>query len=355
MVEDTKVKVNEIIKAFGLSFGADYFAPYGEGHINRTFLLVLEDGQKYIVQKINNRIFKDVAALMKNIAAVIDHLAKKGGRHLQYIRTAEGGSYFFDGEGYFRVYDFIDNSVSYQTVENPAHFFAAAAAFAKFQRMLGDFDAAKLTEVLPGFHDTVKRFFDFKAAIAWGIPERLKKASPEIDFALKREGITAKITGALKSGEIPLRVTHNDTKLNNVLIDNISGEGVVIDFDTIMPGSLLYDFGDAIRFGASSAKEDEADLTKVAFRLDLFEVYAEGFLKHIGKIEESERENLAFSALLMTYECGIRFLADYLSGDTYFRTAYPEHNLVRAKNQFKLAADMERAMPEMEKIIKKYS
>ena len=347
--------------------------PYGCGHINDTHCLWFDRGSfppvRYILQKINTGIFRDVDGLMNNITLVTDHIRKKlaaeGGDYgrgtLTVIPTTDGEPYYRapDG-GCFRAYKFVENTVSLQSAENPAQFGSLAAAFGKFQNQLADFDASLLAETIPDFHNTVKRFENFASSVKADRAHRRTAAEKEIEFAMSREADAGVLVGMLAKGELPLRVTHNDTKLNNVLFDAVTGEAVcVIDLDTVMPGLVHYDFGDSIRFGASTAAEDEKDLDRVSMSLELFEAYTRGFIASCGgKLTEAETEYLPFSAKLLTYECGIRFLSDYLDGDTYFRIHYPEQNLDRCRTQLKLVADMEKKMPEMksitEKIVKEY-
>ncbi|MBQ4516297.1 MAG: aminoglycoside phosphotransferase family protein, partial [Clostridia bacterium] len=251
---------------------------------------------------------------------------------------------------------YIEDSVAYQQVENKEQFYHAAKAFGKFQNQLAGFDASRLNETIPDFHNTRARFAQLKEAIKNDNAGRLKEVQAEVDFALARENMVGIVVDAIDKGEIPLRVTHNDTKLNNVLFDNKTDEAVcVIDLDTVMPGSMLYDYGDSIRFGASSGPEDEKDLDKIYCDLELFDAYTKGFLEELSdSITEKELDLLPFSARLMTYECGIRFLADYLNGDTYFKIHYPEQNLDRCRTQFKLVADMEAKDAQMIEIVNKY-
>ncbi|MBO4898514.1 MAG: aminoglycoside phosphotransferase family protein [Clostridia bacterium] len=348
----------EVISHFNIDRSA---VSYGDGHINDTYLIEVTPS-RYILQKINTAIFKNPAELMENIEAVTAHLAeeikKTGGNPkretLMLVKTTDGKSYYKSSDDeYFRMYNFVEDTVTYQSAQKPGQFYAAAKAFGLFQKRLSAFPAEKLFETIPDFHNTVKRFKDFKEAVDNDIKGRKKDVLPEIEFALSRESFTGIITDALDKGEIPTRVTHNDTKLNNVLFDKDTDEAIcVIDLDTVMPGSLLYDFGDSIRFGASSGAEDEKDLDKIYCRLDYFEAFAKGFLEALGDdITKKELELLPISAKMMTYECGIRFLGDYLNGDTYFKTHYADQNLDRARTQFKLVADMENKMDEMNMII----
>lgn len=370
--DETEV-MREVASHFAFEGRLIHTEPYGCGHINDTYCLWFDRGSfppvRYILQKINTGIFRDVDGLMNNITLVTDHIRKKlaaeGGDYgrgtLTVIPTTDGEPYYRapDG-GCFRAYKFVENTVSLQSAENPAQFGSLAAAFGKFQNQLADFDASLLAETIPDFHNTVKRFENFASSVKADRAHRRTAAEKEIEFAMSREADAGVLVGMLAKGELPLRVTHNDTKLNNVLFDAVTGEAVcVIDLDTVMPGLVHYDFGDSIRFGASTAAEDEKDLDRVSMSLELFEAYTRGFIASCGgKLTEAETEYLPFSAKLLTYECGIRFLSDYLDGDTYFRIHYPEQNLDRCRTQLKLVADMEKKMPEMksitEKIVKEY-
>lgn len=337
--------------------------PYGEGHINNTFL-VNTTGNRYILQRVNNEVFKQPEDVMNNIALVTEFLHKKiiaacGDPYretLTLIPTKDNEYYLVTEEGdYFRMYLFIGNAISYQKVETPELFYCIAKSFGRFQKMLADFPAEQLKDTIPNFHNTVIRYGNFKNAVQADKVGRAAEVVKEIEFAMGREKDASIIMDALSEGTVPLRVTHNDTKLNNILVDETSGEGIcVIDLDTVMPGSMLFDFGDSIRFGASTAAEDEKDLDKVWMDLDLFEQYAKGYIEELHEtMTEKELELLPMSAKLMTLECGIRFLGDYLDGDNYFRIHYPEQNLDRARTQLKLVADMEDKMDAMKNIVKK--
>ena len=341
----------EAIKQFQIQGDVLYIEPYGEGHINVTTLVTTTE-KRYILQKMNTKIFPDSDGLMRNICSVTEHLASRGIETLTVVKTKAGESYL-KGDACFRVYDFIEGTVTYQRVEDKDVFRSSGKAFGEFQNYLAEFDASGLTEVLPRFHDTPKRFNDFMAALEQDVKGRATTCQEEIAFALARRDTFSKVVDGLKDGSIPLRVTHNDTKLNNILMDaRTNGARAVIDLDTIMPGSMLYDFGDSIRFGASTACEDEKDLDKVHFDIQLFKAYAEGYVGAVkDSITNKEAELLPYGAYLMTMECGMRFLGDYLSGDTYFATKYPEHNLVRARTQFKLASEMEQRLEEMQTIV----
>lgn len=326
---------------------------YGEGHINDTFRLTMNDGGKevhYILQRINNRLFTDVEKLMRNIELVTEFCRESVLAHggdplrecLNIVRTKEGKTYYFDGKDYFRVYVFIENATTYQTVRNPRDFYESAVAFGNFANLLAGFDASQLYEILPDFHNTRVRYANFMSAVQKDICGRANEVREGIDWVNAHSDLCGKIVDKIATGEIPLRVTHNDTKLNNVMLDDATGKGIaVIDLDTVMPGSLCYDFGDSIRFGCNSAAEDEPDISKVHFDFDLYKTYLDGYLSAVGKsITQREKELLPWGAVVMTYECGMRFLTDYLEGDVYFRTHRERHNLDRARTQFKLVDDM---------------
>lgn len=340
-------------KAFALDGEIVSIEPYGEGHINVT-MLVTTTKKRYIMQKMNTKVFTDPDSLMENICGVTQHLSSKGIETLNVVPTKDGQP-FLKADACYRVYDFIENTVTYQTVTDREIFKNSGAAFGEFQNYLAEFDASKLTETIKRFHDTPKRFADFKAALQADAFDRAKECQEEIAFILSHENTYGVAMAGLKDGSLPLRVTHNDTKLNNILMDAESGKArAVIDLDTIMPGSMLFDFGDSIRFGASTAAEDEKDLEKVHFDISLFKAYAEGYCAAVkDSITDREAELLPYGAYLMTIECGMRFLTDYLSGDTYFATKYPGHNLVRCRTQIRLASEMEAQETEMKKIIAK--
>lgn len=358
----------EIIQQFTFVGTPTSCQPYGEGHINHTFLVTCDnDGVpiRYILQKLNTKIFPNFKGLMRNIESVTaylrDIIRRQNGDYLRecmtIIPTRDGKTYYSQHDNEcWRAYLYIENTVAYQIADNAEIFGDSGRAFGRFIARLDGFDAEQLCEVIPDFHNTEDRYHKFIAALEADKAGRKSSCQSEIDFIVERKSYCSKIVNALKNKEIPLRVTHNDTKLNNVLIDDQTGKAIcIIDLDTIMPGSLLYDFGDSVRFGCSTALEDEPDLTKVDFDIRLYDAYCRGFLEGIGnKITDTELDMLHIGSILMTYECGMRFLTDYLDGDNYFKTAYPEHNLVRARTQFKLVSRMEALSEQMVEIAKKY-
>ena len=365
---NTLLKADKIVKNFAIDGSLKSIVNYGEGHINETYLLTVDNlGQEvnYILQKINNSLFKDVDALMQNIKGVTEfarqEIIKQGGdperETLTVIPAVDGKAYYFDGEDYYRVYVFIKVAIAYQITPSTEVFNSSAQAFGNFARLLERYPAETLTETIPNFHNTRNRFNNFKNSLKANLSGRADFVKDEIDFVLSREDYCGRIVDKIASGEIPLKVTHNDTKLNNVLFDKTSNKAIaVIDLDTVMPGSILYDFGDSVRFGCNPAAEDEKDLSKVVFSMELFEAYVKGYLSSLkGSITGAELDNLAFSAILMTFECGMRFLTDHIDGDTYFKIKRENHNLDRCRTQFKLVSDMEKRLDEMNAIVKKYS
>ena len=359
----------EIVPKFAIEGTLTEAVPYGSGHINDTVRLTcaLENGgqKRYILQRMNDGIFKNPVELMENVMNVTSFLRKKiverGGdperETLNVIRTVDGDNFLKDEDGdFWRMYIFIENATSFDIVRTPEDFYNSAVSFGNFQLLLQDYPAATLHETIPNFHNTVSRFADFKKAVEEDVCGRAKEVQDEIRFVMEREADTHVICDALANGEIPLRVTHNDTKLNNIMIDNETGKGIcVIDLDTVMPGSALYDYGDSIRFGASTGAEDEKNLELINCDMGLFEIYTKGYVEGCGgSLSEKEIRMLPMGAKLMTLECGMRFLADYLQGDVYFKIHRPEHNLDRARTQFKLVADMEKKWDEMAGIVEKY-
>ena len=346
---------SNILRAFRLDSAPVSCEDYGCGHVNVTFLVVTETGRRYILQKINHHAFRNVQGLSENIAAVTEFLRAKSGDPrsvMALIRTTDGAPHICYKDEYWRVYDYVNGTICLQQPETDEDFYQAAVGFGTFAQLLSDFPAEKLHETIPNFHNTPDRYRLFREAIARDAAHRAAAVQPEIDFALAREAEMATIQNALAAGEIPLRVTHNDTKLNNVLLDAQTRKALcVVDLDTVMPGSSLYDFGDAIRYGASTAAEDERDLSRVEMDLELFRVFTRGYVRACPNLTPRELELLPLGAKTMTMECGVRFLTDHLDGDKYFSVHREGQNLDRARTQFKLAADMEKKWDDMQRIV----
>lgn len=364
-----KSDLSEIISHFCIDGELIGIAPLECGNINDTYIASFNNDKrvhKYILQKINHVVFKEPVNLMKNVIAITEHIRgsvlRQGGdperETLNFVPIADGGFVHKCIHGnYWRAYRYVDGACTYQIVENPVHFLNAGRAFGKFQRSLRDFPAEDLYATIPDFHNTPKRYLAFLDAVEQDAANRAEAAMQDIMFVKKRAKYLSILTDHIEKGNIPLRVTHNDTKFNNVLIDDKTGEGIcVIDLDTVMPGSSLYDFGDSIRSGANPAGEEELDLTKVKLDLELFEQFTRGFLEYtFDFITPIEIVYLPFSAILITMELGMRFLTDYINGDVYFKTSRENQNLHRARVQFKLAADMESKLDEMRAIVEKYT
>ena len=360
-------KILKIIERFMLPAGDVEAAPYGNGHINDTLRVIVhtaEGDKRYILQRVNSYVFPKPVEVIENIEKVTAYLREiivaEGGdpirETLTLVETKDGKHHVLaeDGE-LWRMYLFIEGTKSVDLPDTTELFALSGRAFGKFQQQLGGFDASQLHETIVDFHNTPARYAQLQDAIARNAAGRLDEVSEEIAFCQKYEREVHTLLDAMKAGEIPLRVTHNDTKLNNVLLDAVSGEGVcVIDLDTVMPGLAAYDFGDSIRSGASTAAEDEQDLGKVDISLDMFRAFAEGFLAEAGAaLNSREKELLPMGAKLMTLECGMRFLADHLNGDKYFKVHRENHNLDRARTQFTLVRRMEEKWDEMMAIIAK--
>ena len=358
MRKPTQEQILAVCTHFAFDGGVTDVRECGNGHINSTYIVTAESGRRYVLQILNTAIFKDPMGVMENIVAVTDHIREglaAGGEDtergtLRVVLTTDGQKGYTDPEGRFwRAYDFVEGTVCRLTMDSAETFARVGEAFGDFQRRLADFDASRLTESIPNFHNTKKRYADFLAALERNASGRAHLAAEEIQFVTDRAYKCSLIVDALADGSLPLRVTHNDTKLSNILLDEVTEEAVcIIDLDTVMPGSSLYDFGDSIRAGAASAAEDEPDLEKVHFVPAMFEAYARGFIKGTGgDLTEKELTMLPDGGYVITLETGIRFLSDYLDGDVYFHTDYPDHNLVRARTQFKLVAEMEAYMPTL--------
>ena len=349
-----------VTKEFQMEGSAKSVAGYGSGHINDTFLV--EGDKSYILQRMNRSIFAHPEEVMENILGVTSFLKKKiekaGGdssrETLNVILTKDGKSFYRDAAGeYWRMYNLVEDAVSFDRVESEQDFYESAVAFGNFQQQLWDYPAETLHETIPGFHDTAARYQTFLKAVEEDVCGRAKEVQEEIAFYKERKEVSQVLGKMLVEGKLPLRVTHNDTKLNNIMMDKKTRKGIcVIDLDTVMPGLSINDFGDSIRFGASTADEDERDLSKVSCDLHLFELYVKGFLKGCGgRLTETEIKMLPMGAKVMTYECGMRFLTDYLQGDVYFKIHREGHNLDRARTQMKLVADMEEKWERMEQIV----
>ncbi|EOS21904.1 hypothetical protein C806_04045 [Lachnospiraceae bacterium 3-1] len=335
--------------------------PYGNGHINDTFLV--EGEKNFILQRMNQSIFLKPEEVMENILGVTSFLKKKiasaGGDEMRETLTVlpdrEQKPFYLDEDGeYWRMYYVIEDAICYDQVEKDEDFYESALAFGKFQQLLADYPAKTLHETIPGFHDTKARYEVFLQAVEEDVCGRAKNVEEEIEFFRARKETACVLGDMLAEGKMPLRVTHNDTKLNNIMVDKKTGKAIcVIDLDTVMPGLAVNDFGDSIRFGASTAAEDEQDLSKVSCDLRLFRIYTEGFLEGCdGNLTDTEIAMLPMGAKVMTYENGMRFLTDYLKGDVYFKIHRENHNLDRCRTQMKLVADMEEKWEELEEIVR---
>ena len=366
--EDNMNYIELVANKFAINGEIELYVPYGNGHINDTYLIGtrVNGGQlKYILQKINKNVFKNPPRLMDNFARVTEYLAsviaENGGdparQTLNIVPAIDGKVYYQSPDGdYWRMLTFISDSMCYDRVEKPEQFYESAVAFGNFQYMLRDFPADTLYETIPNFHNTPDRYRQLCEAVEADKFGRLAEVTAEVEFVRAREEFIGTLEREHMAGRLPLRVTHNDTKLNNILFDSNTKKPIcVVDLDTIMPGYSVNDFGDSIRFGATTAAEDEIDLSLVNFDIELYELYVKGFIEGAnGGLTEGEIDMLPTAAIMMTLECGMRFLTDYLSGDTYFKTSRRGHNLDRARNQFKLVSDMEASFDKMCDIIKKY-
>ena len=363
MMNDQELRA--LLSAYDLPGTPARAAAIDTGHINRTYLLTraLPEGgtRDFVLQRINTYVFRQPVQLMENVLLVTDHLRaamRKAGedpanRVLRVIPTRDGAPMTIDAEGgCWRIYDCITGAYCIDHVRGPEEFREIGKGFGAFQRMLADFPIEKLHDTIPFFHDTRRRFDAFEASVAKDVAGRAASVPEEIAFVRARKAAMCRIVDMLAAGELPLRVTHNDTKINNVMLEKGTGHAqCVIDLDTVMPGSVLYDFGDAIRYGASTADEDETDLSRVWMDLDLFAAFTDGFVSEtVHGLTRAELENLPLGALVMTFENGMRFLTDYLDGDVYFHIARPAHNLDRARNQFKLVLDMEAKRDDMTRL-----
>lgn len=338
-------------------------SPYGSGHINDTFVAIVKQQNKqvqYLFQRINHDVFKDPARMMDNIRRVTEHQQFKLGDHpdarrrsLVLVPCRDGGLYYRDNhDNFWRCCDFIEKASTHNVVGTPDLAYQTAKVFGQFQKDLVDLPGDRLFETIPDFHNTPKRFSNFQLALERDSLNRATMVREEIEFALSQESVTKTLLDLHARGEIPERITHNDTKLNNLLIDDESGEGIcVIDLDTVMPGLALYDFGDMVRTATCPALEDEPDLSKVTMDIGLYEALVKGYLSSAGEfLTPAERSNLAFSGKLLTFETGLRFLTDYLEGDVYFKTHRQGHNLDRCRTQFKLVTSIEEQEDAMNRL-----
>lgn len=356
----SKHDVASVVRQFALLGSFRGAEPYGNGHINDTYCAVFDQSGtpvRYILQRVNHSVFKQPAALMENVRRVTNHLAAKVAnspdatrRALALVPTRDGQAWHVDPQGsHWRAYLFIERARTFEAVESPRQAFEAARAFGQFQTLLADLPAPRLTETIPDFHHTPARFAALEKAIAADSAKRVSSARSEIDFALARKPIA----DTLAKAGLPERVTHNDTKFNNVMLDDATGEGIcVIDLDTVMPGLVLYDFGDMVRTTTSPAVEDELDLSKVHMQMPMFEALVRGYLSSAGAfLTSGEREHLAVAGKIITFEIGIRFLTDYLQGDIYFKVRRPNHNLDRCRTQFRLVESIERQADSMQDLV----
>ena len=333
-----------------------------KGNVNHTYRVnyIRDDGtgmasiKSYLVQRVNTYAFQHPVELMRNIDRVTEHIRKKhpDAKCLHFHHTAEGLNYLMDEDGFWRLSNYLP-SITFDTCDDLNVVRRAGQAFGDFQMMLSDFDVSQLYYTIPDFHNTRKRYEKFKQDVAADPCGRVKEVQAEIDWLLSVEDEACRLTDLYAAGELPLRVTHNDTKINNILIDQDTDKALcVIDLDTVMPGSSLYDFGDAIRFCASTAAEDEPDISKISLDMRAFRLFTEGFLSETnGFLTEEELRNLPLGVLVITCELAMRFLTDYMDGDIYFKVRSPEHNLVRTRAQMALLEDMEAKYDDMCRIV----
>lgn len=360
----TNHQLNLIFESFSREAHIKHWEPFGNGHINDTFLGRNQENEAsdFILQRKNHKIFTNVAGMMDNIVAVTEHIRKGleekkeadiDRKVMKYFPAKDGKWYVNDKHGnYWTLFLYIPGSHSVENIENPEQALMAARAFGHFQLQLADLSGNDLVETIPNFHNGISRLNDFRKAIENDKAGRVAETRELLEQLLNRADEMTLLQKWLDSGELPLRITHNDTKINNILFDENDQPLCIIDLDTVMPGSALYDFGDAIRTIGNTAPEDEPDLSKIDFAGDIFEAFAEGYLTEAGKfLTQKEKENLPFSCLYMAWEQAIRFMTDYLNGDTYYKIAYPEHNLVRTKAQFRYLEVLEDNRERMESFI----
>lgn len=349
-MNDTLIK---ILESFNIGDKVIEYTPLGNGHINSTFLCKTDNGKMYVLQRINNYVFKDVDVLMDNYFKVTDFLINQNIETIHIIKTKEGKPYCHFEDKYYRLYDYIDNVVWYERIDSNELIRKAGKAFGRFHKILKGFDASLLHEVIPNFHNTYQRYINLLDAIKEDKLSRVKDCKKEIEIVESYKLQFDIITAAIKQGSVPLAVTHNDPKINNVLFDKTSGEiRAVIDLDTVMPGSYLYDYGDALRSLFTGDNEDSENLSLLKVDFDIFTSYSAGYLSEMKNIlTRKEVDLLPFSSFLLTIECGIRFLEDFIRGDVYFKTHKPDHNLIRARTQLTLAEDIFNNLNKMKEII----
>ena len=351
------MQTENIVRAFKVKGDPVSCKPFGSGHINHTLKIETDVGAEYVLQRINKHVFKNPEQLMENLTKVTKYLRAReedSRMALHFIRTHYNQYFYIDDHGdYWRMYDFV-GGFCLDMPETNEDFYQSALAFGHFQSMLADFPAETLHETIPEFHNTIDRYRQFREVLKKDPCGRLADVRNEVQFLKDREKLAGTLQRMREAGELPLRVTHNDTKLNNVLLDRETRKFLcVLDLDTVMPGLSLYDYGDSIRFGAATAEEDEWDLSKMTLDLEKFEIYTKGYLEACPTLTDKEVEMMPMGALIMTLEVGLRFLTDYIDGDNYFKTAYSDHNLVRARTQLKLVADMQCKWDEMNRIVAK--
>lgn len=349
------MEIANIVNMFDVYSPVDSVKSIDNGHINITYLITLKNGQKYVLQKINNYAFKDIDMLMSNISLVSNYLTNHGFESLVPIKTLDGHLFLKDENSYYRLYVFIDDTVCYEKIDNIYLVYNDGKAFGKLHRALAGFDASSLGEIIPNFHNTWQRYLNLKEAIKEDKFDKVKLCKNEIAVINSFENEYSRITDGIKNGEISLAVTHNDPKINNVLFDKFSGSiRAIIDLDTVMPGSYLYDFGDALRSLFTGENEDSENLSSLTVDLDIFEAYSKGYLSEMnGVLTPKEIELLPFAPFLIAMELAMRFLEDYLRGDIYFKTSRPNHNLIRARTQLYLAQNIVANKNALTKIIKK--
>ena len=343
-----------ITKSFNIVGNIIDIAPYGNGHINKTYRVVTSEDE-YILQQINSYAFKDVNSLMNNIDIVTRFIRKKGGDSLEIVPTKEGHLYLYDGDKYFRIYEFVKHSVCHETVGKDLSLASKlGAAFGKFHHLLAELDASLLKDTIPNFHNTPKRYLNFYEAYNLASEEKKEIAKKEIAFILGQKETYSQVTEGIKKGEVKLHITHNDPKINNILFDEKTGEVLcVIDLDTVMSGSVLYDIGDSFRSLFTGSNEDNRDTSLLKVNIQVFKTYIKSYLQEMkGDLTKREIELIPYSIYLLTIECGMRFLEDYLRGNVYFHVAYDDHNLIRSRTQIALAKDVLQNLEKLSQIVK---